>query len=155
MRFLGLALCSFALAACSSSSSSGPVAETSGADAQPDPDAGAHDDASDGTGAADTWTYVYTTYFGRGTPGHCGNAGCHQKIQSGFMCGTTKDTCYNGLVAKRLIGTKEATQPLVDPKLTPLAWFDTNGAMPQDDAVPNAAAVKDVQAWVAAGAKND
>jgi hypothetical protein len=162
MRFLSL--CSFAigaLTACSGSSSgsidNGTDSGAGGGDAAPAPDGGGAQDAhSDGaTGASDTWSFVYANYIGPGTPGHCGNAGCHQHIQSGFMCGTSKDTCYNGLLAKGLIGTKSNPQLLVDPAGSPVIWFSSSGVMPQDNAVPNAAATRDVGAWVAAGAKND
>jgi hypothetical protein len=149
-----------ALAACSSTSSSpsgGNNADAgTTADAEPAPDdGGATQDAPADSAANATWTYLYTTYFASGTPGHCGNGGCHASSQGGFKCGSDKTTCYNGLVTAKLIGTTNATQPLVNPKVTPLAWFNSGGAMPEDNPVANPAAVKDLQAWVAAGATND
>jgi hypothetical protein len=71
------------------------------------------------------------------------------------MCGHDATTCYQGLVKAKLIGTEAKTQPLVDPKATPLSWFNSGGAMPQDEPQTNAAAASDLEAWVAAGAKDD
>jgi hypothetical protein len=103
-----------------------------------------------------TWSYIYGTYFGSGTPGHCGNAGCHQTIRRGFACGTDKSSCYNGLVAVGLIGTRAPTQPLVDPTASPVAWFNQKtGSMPADNPVANTLAEREVRAWVAAGANDD
>ena len=106
--------------------------------------------------AAPTWTTIYATYFAAGTPGHCGNSGCHQTIRSGFKCGTTKATCFQGLVTKGLVTpAAAATSPLGDANQTPLAWFGTGGGMPKDQAVKNTAAAKAVTAWLVAGALNN
>jgi len=146
MRIASLAFAA-ALAACSDGS--GPTA-TLVADAG-DPDAAS---AADAGPPPDTWTAVYAAYFGRGTPGHCGNAGCHAILLNGFQCGPTKDTCYQGLVNASLVSLKDpASSPLVDRAQSPLAWF--GGLMPQDNQAPNAAAAAAVKAWITAGAKND
>ena len=79
-------------------------------------DAGVHDAAPDvpaatvlscghvdgGAPQPTTWTYVYNTYFGPGTVGHCAN--CHGTVARGnFISGTTKDSFYAGL-ADPLVG---------------------------------------------------
>ncbi len=111
-------------------------------------------DAADAAPLSATWTAVYGAYFGAGTPGHCGNAGCHAQTRGGFLCGATKDTCYQGLVTTSLISSKDPpTSPLVDPAASPLTWF--GGLMPTDRQGPNEAAAAAVKAWVTAGAKND
>jgi hypothetical protein len=107
--------------------------------------------------SAKTWTAIYAAYFGPGTPGHCGNSGCHATVRVGFACGATKDSCYAGLVAKGLIDPANPSGSLlVDSSRSPVAWFDTtNGIMPKDAPEPNAQAAADIRAWVGAGAKND
>jgi hypothetical protein len=113
----------------------------------PPPDAGS---------VAPTWTTVYTQYFASGTPGHCSASGCHSTTRSGFACGTSKTSCYNGLVRAGLIDTTDpASSELIDPNLTPLAWFGTGGSMPKGQATTNNAAAAAVQAWVLAGALNN
>ena len=127
-------------------------------DAAPDvlvTDAGtdAHHDAGDAGPV--TWTSLYATYFGPNTPGHCGNTSCHKTTNTGFKCGTTKATCYSGLVAAGLVNaTTPSKSTIVDPALSPLAWIN-GGPMPKDNAVPNAAAKAALQAWVALGAPNN
>jgi hypothetical protein len=77
-----------------------------------------------------TWTYLYGTYFGITNVQYgCGSTGmiCHQAStdtgvvsppKSGFVCGTTSQECYQGMM--------NATPPLVttskpkDPTTTPL-----------------------------------
>jgi hypothetical protein len=60
------------------------------------------------TGAAcQTWSYLYACYFGPNASGHAGgcaaNAACHQiatgagTATSGFLCGLTKDSCWQGM----------------------------------------------------------
>jgi hypothetical protein len=136
-----------ALAACSSGGSN---------DTHVVADAGSPNKESpvDAAPAPATWTSVYDTYFGPGTPGHCGNAGCHATIRSGFLCGPTKDTCYQGLVSASLLSlTAPATSSLADPASSPLTWF--GGIMPQDNQGPNEAAADAVKAWITAGAQDD
>jgi len=108
-------------------------------------------------GAAPTWSYVYATYFGPGSLGHCGNSGCHDIVNNHFMCGTTAATCYQGLLDGMLIDTTNPTSSrLVDPNRTPLSWYNTGGGMPYDmNFDPNATAGADIGAWVFAGAMNN
>ncbi len=113
-------------------------------------DSGAQDAAS----LPASWSAVYGAYFGPGTPGHCGNAGCHATTRGGFLCGPNKDTCYQGLVNASLVSLKTpASSAIVDTSSSPLTWF--GGLMPQDNQGPNADAATALKAWVAAGAQND
>lgn len=101
-------------------------------------------------GGAPTWSTIYATYFASGTPGHCGNSGCHLNSLKGFKCGSDKTTCYNGLVTAGYVsGTSSA---LSDPKQSCLTWF--GGNMPPGGG-SSSAAQKDITAWVADGAKNN
>lgn len=122
-------------------------------DASPS-DAGAAPDAV-GTAAAPTWTQIYAQYIGPGTPGHCsGTGGCHTNARAGFKCGTSKADCYQGLVDAGLVTPANGTQsPIGKPGQSPLAWL--GGGMPLDNDAPNAAGAAAIQAWVAAGAKNN
>jgi hypothetical protein len=134
--------------------SSTPPVSDGGAEEAAVADAGAPpNDAS--TGPAPTWTELYATYFGPGTPGHCsGTGGCHTNQRGGFKCGANKNECYAGLVAAELVmPLQPAASPLGVEGESPIAWF--GGGMPLDNPVPNAAAKAAVKAWLAAGAKND
>jgi len=108
---------------------------------------------SGSSGGAPTWTLIYTTYFGAGTPGHCGNSGCHLSTLKGFKCGSDKTTCYNGLANAGYISAATPTMsPIADPQQSVLTWF--GGNMPPGGGA-SAAAKKDITAWVADGAKNN
>ena len=112
-------------------------------------------DAGPPVGAAPTWTDVYATLIGPGTPGHCsGTGGCHTQIKGGFKCGTTADDCYAGLVAKGLITPDNAAaSPIISDTDSPLAWF--GGAMPLDNPEENPDAAAKLKAWVLAGAQKN
>lgn len=130
------------------------------------PDGGAADAGGEGgpgdaagpeasASAAPTWTQIYAQYIGPGTPGHCsGTGGCHTPSRAGFKCGTSKSECYAGLVQAGLVTPANGSQsPIGLVGQSPLVWL--GGGMPLDDDTPNPAAGAAVQAWVAAGAKND
>ena len=119
------------------------------------PDASADADAAPVTGPAPTWTQLYAQYIGPGTPGHCsGTGGCHTNIRGGFKCGTTKADCFAGLVQSGLVTPANGSQsPIGIIGQSPLAWL--GGGMPLDNDAPNPAGAAAVQAWVAAGAKNN
>jgi hypothetical protein len=105
-----------------------------------------------------TWSYLYGTYIAAAdSPGHCGKAGCHQKVFHGFKCGNDKDTCYAGLVAVGIVNPgSPARSLLIDPIASPLYWVNPDtGIMPLDNAHPNDQAAADFTAWVVAGATND
>ncbi len=110
-----------------------------------------------------TWTYVYNTYFAPGTAGHCAN--CHGTVaHDSFISGTTKDSCYAGLVTVgQITPASGTTSPIGNPAKSALSWFGPartlgtgiNVFMPADNRQLNAAAVAAVCGWVAAGAFND
>ncbi len=122
--------------------------------------------SSDGGGDAGpvdklSWTYVYATYFGPNTPGHCGQSGCHGATREGFLC-SSQATCYDGLTAMNTNVGGRMVDPsapprslLLDPKSSPLIWFGPDGNMPRGALSPNDTAKAEITAWVAAGAPND
>ena len=116
-------------------------------------DAQAANDAS--ASAAPTWTQLYAQYIGPGTPGHCsGTGGCHTNARGGFKCGTNKADCFAGLVQAGLVTPANGAQsPIGIVGQSSLAWL--GGGMPLDNDAPNPAGAAAVQAWVAAGAKNN
>jgi hypothetical protein len=104
---------------------------------------------------APTWTSIYDLYFGPGSVGHCNDTRCHVSSRGRFMCGLTKDTCYKGLVASKLITPASPTRsPLTSSTVSPLSWFSSRGSMPpRGKSNPQASA--DISAWIGAGAKNN
>ncbi len=116
-----------------------------------DTDGGSAAGQDSGSGAGEpTWTTIYATYFGAGTPGHCGNSSCHASTLKGFKCGADKTTCYTGLVtAGYITPSTPAKSPLADPNTSCLTWL--GGNMPPGGGA-NAMAQKDLAAWAAAGA---
>lgn len=104
-----------------------------------------------------TYTELFNTYFGPGTPGHCSNAGCHGDPDHNiWMCPPTKDGCYAGMVAQGLITPADPTaSPIGSRTMSPLVWVNPNGPMPFDNRVSNRTAGDAVMAWVAAGAQNN
>ncbi|MDB4997246.1 MAG: hypothetical protein JWM74_4678, partial [Myxococcaceae bacterium] len=136
------------LAACASSTSSPDTADP-GTDY-------VSEDAGISTAAKGTWTYVYSTYFGPKTPGHCGNSGCHANTRSSFRCGATQDDCYKGLLSSGLVDpAKGEASKLANASTSPVIWFSTKGGMPRDNRKANATAAADIREWLAAGAPND
>jgi hypothetical protein len=109
-------------------------------------------------GPAPTWTYLYATYFGPGSLGHCGDSGCHNIVNNHFMCGTDQATCYQGMLDTPLIDPMNpGDSRITNPERTPISWFNTGGGMPYDvnGSMPNKAAADEIAAWVYAGAKNN
>lgn len=103
-------------------------------------------------GSAPTYTELFERYFAPGTPGHCATAGCH--ASPGFnvwLCGTTKDSCYAGMVEVGLIDRKDPLASLIaNSHQSPLSWVNPTGDMPFDAATPFPEGRDAVQAWVAA-----
>ena len=122
---------------------------------------GTTDDALDEAAKKDagpppTWTQVYTQYFGPTSVGGCAGSSCHQTNVAGFQCGTSKDTCYQGLVSVGLITPATPTKsPIVSASKSPLLWFNARGGNMPLGGGPNAAAKSAVAAWVKAGAQNN
>ncbi len=132
-------------------SSGGDTDGASGGDT--DGGSGGGADSGGSSGGAPTWTTIYGTYFASGTPGHCGNSGCHSSTLKGFKCGADKTTCYNGLVTAGYVTTATPTKsPIADLNQSCLTWF--GGNMPPGGG-SSSAAQKDITAWVADGAKNN
>jgi hypothetical protein len=143
--FLSTGLALAALAACSAGEARPFADETTPRAA----DAGlvAPEDPTD-------WSSVYARYFAAGTPGHCGDEGCHAQKAKGFGCGATKDSCYEGLLDARLLDAKNPIASRIgDPKTSPLAWFG-EGFEPFDNPAPNAEAAAAITRWLENGAKN-
>jgi hypothetical protein len=127
--------------------------------------------AGDGGGEASaapltpgTWSYVYATDFAPGSQGHCANPSCHgDGSRGGFQCGATKESCFAALTSSVITSrgrplvdlNAPAASLILDAQDSPVAWFSDQGNMPQDYPFPNARAKADLQAWLAAGAKND
>ena len=104
-----------------------------------------------------TWTDLYTTVFGPTGTSSCNKTGgCHITTQSGFKCGTTKTSCYNGLVAVGMInpGPHASASKLVDPNQSPLCG-SLGGGMPKFGTCINAAELADLKSWLASGAADD
>jgi hypothetical protein len=109
-------------------------------------------------GPALTYTELFAQFFAPGTPGHCATAGCHADPgHNVWLCGTSKDTCYAGMVD---VGLVDPAHPrgsaIADPTLSPLTWIDpAGGNMPFDAPGANQAGANAIRAWVAAGARNN
>lgn len=89
---------------------------------------------------APTWTSIYNNYL-KSSVGRCNS--CHSQ------CGSASNT-YSWLQGKGYIsGTSSA---IVDPNQSCLSWY--GGNMPPSGG-SNSAAVKDMNAWAAAGAANN
>jgi hypothetical protein len=95
--------------------------------------------------AAPTWTSIYAKYFAAASEGSCANNGCHASPRGGFNCGSSKTTCFNGLVNAGL---------MISPVASPLVWIAANGSMPPRGRA-NPTAKADIRAWVLAGARNN
>lgn len=108
-------------------------------------------------GTAPTYAQLFEQYFAKGTPGHCANAGCH--ASPGFnewLCGDTKDSCYQGMVQVGLINPEKPQASLIgSPSQSPLSWLNATGNMPFDATGPFPAGRDAILAWVAGCAPND
>jgi hypothetical protein len=93
-----------------------------------------------------TWTAIFATYFGPGSPGGCGQASrCHAEQMR------DASSAYDWLARRGYIdGTRSA---LVSPSNSCLRWF--GGNMPPQARPADGDATRDLQAWVAAGALDD
>ncbi len=132
-----------------------PAADSGAGDGGGEPADGGADGSTDAGIDNTTWTGIYAAYFGPGSRGQCGNAGCHNAVKAGVVCSTKAD-CYASLVSNHEIGTDAAVQPLVDPVISPLIWVSRNGGMPANqprELDPKVTA--DLKVWVAAGALNN
>ena len=91
------------------------------------------------------WTSIFAAYFGPGSPGGCGRAGrCHAAEMHGAA------SAYEWLSRRGYIdGTRSAITSRTN---SCLRWFGGNmPPVPQ----PSADAERDLEAWVATGARSD
>jgi hypothetical protein len=109
------------------------------------------------TDVAPSYEELFTTYFDKGTQGHCATSGCHADPGHNVWLCMNKDTCYQGMVDIGLIDTADPTHSdIADAKHSPLTWVNpAGGNMPLDAQGDNEAAREAIEAWVAAGAPND
>lgn len=132
-----------------------------GANPAPDPNAPAPSPTPTPTpdqpapAVAPTWSEVYTKFLGPNSVGHCsGTGGCHTNFRGGFKCGTTADSCYEGLVASgQIVPGKPEESSFAKENESSLAWF--GGGMPLDNPEPNPEAAAAIKAWVQAGAQKN
>jgi hypothetical protein len=113
---------------------------------------------ADEAGPAPSYTELFDTYFAPGTPGHCATAGCHADPgHNVWLCGTTRDTCYAGMLYIGLIDAHDPRRSLIaNPSRSPLTWINaTGGIMPLDAQGPNEAGRDAISDWVAAGAPDN
>jgi hypothetical protein len=143
----------------------------------PPPDGG---DAEAGgcmpTNAANaTWTSLYADLFGPTSLGQCGDSSrgdsngsssCHHDsggngaLSSGFVCGDTQDSCYQGITSPmaQFLGARVVIACDPDNSFLPKVLRHTGGGiMPF---YPNSVTFSDadlarVKAWIAAGAPNN
>jgi len=120
---------------------------------------------ADGTGT--TWSDLYRDCFGPGYADCGGTGGCHRSSQdtgtsfSGFLCGASKESCYEGMVGIDSLVTPNGTQ---QPEKTRL-YAALRKAPPltsPERAMPNntgfaftADDLARINAWIKNGAKND
>jgi hypothetical protein len=119
-----------------------------------------------------TWTDLYTCYFGPTAPASCASqSGCHSAadqagaLGSGYVCGTTQQTCWQGMTMSSLSGLAPIAMPFggTDPTsatlfsalrkadgtgidnmpLSPLSYIFQGGDMNR------------ISAWIAGGALNN
>ncbi len=111
-----------------------------------------------------TWSDLYRDCFG---PDHasCGSVGCHSLttdqgfMSSGFVCGTTQDSCFAGMTAMNSIVPSGGTST---PETTALyenirkAPPNVGGTMPKFSSFAfNQADLVRITTWITNGAKND
>jgi hypothetical protein len=107
---------------------------------------------SGGGPSGPTFTQLFEQFLGPNTAGHCSD--CHSGGTGGFRCGSTKDSCFQGLVQSGFVDPANPSRSTIAVEgQSPLSWL--GGNMPTDGTADNALAADAVKAWVAAGAKND
>jgi len=133
--------------ACGGGSGSGSGASTSAATTT---------SATSGSGAAVTWTQIYNATFGPSGDATCAGGGCHTGNVSGFACGTTKTSCYNGFVSSGYItpGANAASSPLVSSQSSCLCG-SLGGNMPKGGNCITQSDLNMINTWLAAGAPNN
>ena len=96
--------------------------------------------------------------FGPSGTSTCTGSSCHTGSQSGFTCGSSKTTCYNGFVNAGYItpGASAGSSALLDPAQTCLCGgSNLTGNMPKGHACITAAQEAQIQAWLNSGAPDN
>jgi hypothetical protein len=164
------ATCEFACAASTQEQRRAhPGSIACGSDADAGPRDGGVVDGEGADAAADiTWTSLYADFFGAAAPGPAcsGDVGkCHGGVSdpgsaaSAFICGATKDACYNGLTSKAA-GLVDTGNPLGSVLLSVLRHSENGILWGNEPRGPqaysfSAASMKRIADWIAAGAKNE
>lgn len=109
-----------------------------------------------GGGSGVTWTDLYNNVFGPSGTSTCTGSSCHTSTKSGFKCGTSKSTCYTGLVSSGWVtpGANASSSPFVDPAQSPLCG-SLGGNMPIGHSCVTTTQVNQIKQWLAAGAPNN
>jgi hypothetical protein len=94
--------------------------------------------------------------FGPSGTSTCAGGGCHTINQSGFACGTTATSCYNGFINSGYLvtGSSAPSSPLVDPTQSCLCG-SLGGNMPKGGTCITAAQLTKIQTWLACGAPDN
>jgi hypothetical protein len=115
--------------------------------------------ATTGTGGGGvTWTQIYNTMFGPSGTSTCGGGGCHSSSKGGFTCGTSKTSCYNGLVNSGYLtpGASASSSALVDPNSSPLCGpFAGNMPPSGSGSCITSAQLSQINSWLSSGAPNN
>lgn len=124
----------------------------------------------DGGGSETTWISLYEDCFGPGKgAANCGAAGCHAQPGTGggdvWVCGATKDSCYQGIRAQAHPPLAAVVSLDVPPdetrllkilrKASPDGGTDTFMPQGQYNYVFTPQDLARIRAWIAAGALND
>jgi hypothetical protein len=104
-----------------------------------------------------TYEELFDQYFAAGTPGHCATAGCHADPGHNVWLCADKDSCYRGMLDVGLIDAADPTHSeIADRAHSPLTWLNpAGGNMPLDAQAENLEGRAAIEAWIAAGARND
>jgi hypothetical protein len=114
--------------------------------------------SSSSGGTAVTWTTLYNTVFGPSGSSSCvSGGGCHTSTQSGFKCGTSKSTCYTGMINAGLVtaGASASSSALVSSSQSPLCNVGSFGNMPKGGSCVTASQLAQIKSWLASGAPNN
>jgi hypothetical protein len=110
-----------------------------------------------GGGGGVTWTQLYNGIFGpSGTSSCVAGGGCHTVLQGGFKCGTSKSSCYNGIVGSGLVttGAQAPSSVIADPAQSPLCG-SLGGNMPKGGTCVTSTQIQQIKSWLADGAPNN
>ncbi len=103
------------------------------------------------------WQNIYTTFVGPGTPGHCGNSGCHSGTNGGWSVGSnpTASSFLSAWIQRGLISPANPNASLIASASSPVVWFNAGGSMPEDNQTANSQAASAIRSWLAAAGACD